>query len=411
MKKLLLCTVASAVLMPVLASNAMAAATPSLQISGQSTFNAMSFRQDEKKQNGGYGNGNHFSVPDTRLNFDVFGKADGWGELEYSFLLGYNANADNDADSNVEEARLKFKGEWGTLMMGNFRGAEERGAVGAYTVMGGTGGVDGNYMQVAQLSTDVIRKVDASGASKDATKVMYATPRVSNFQLVVAYTPSTQHKGDGDVQTIATKKPGKGPFDKNQVAFAGNYMNDFANGWGLKLSATALFGNAQRIRAADNGSAKDMKFRNTKSYALGGIVSYGGWDLGAEWIDNGKSRVERDPTIGRGRTAGKIYSFALGYTFGVDRFAAGYYHSTRKIRKDFGKARADVYSVTWDRKLAPGLSVFAEGNLFKYRTNSRDAFKTHYNTARNGTYSKVYKADFVPTNRGHVILVGSKLKF
>ncbi len=410
MKKLLFCTVASAALLPVFASNAVAASTPSLQISGQSTFNAMSFRQDEKKQNGGWGNGHHFSVPDTRLNFDVFGKADGWGQLEYSFLFGYNANADNDADSNIEEARLKFKGDWGTMMMGNFRGAEERGAVGAYSVMGATGGFDGNYMQVAQLSTDVLRKVDMTGAPKDATKFMYATPRVSGFQAVMSYTPSTQHKGDADIQTIKTKKPSKGPFDKNQTSLAGNYMNEFANGWGVKLSATALFGDAQKIQAKDTGG-KTLKFRNTKAYAFGTVLSYGGWDFGAEWINNGKSHVERNSKIGRGRNAGKIYSFALGYTFGVDRFTAGYYHSARKIRKDFGKARADVYSVTWGRELAPGLSVFAEGNLFKYRTNTSNAFRTHVKDVRRGGYPDVYKGHQVPNNRGHVMLVGSKLKF
>lgn len=410
MKKILLATAAFALT----ALSVQAAATdaktgPALKFSGQMTTNFYMHKQSAQNSatgailNKGRGGGHHFSVDDSRFNADVFYKADGLNALEYGFLVGINLDASNT--TAIQEARLKFKNSYGTLLLGVSRGFDDFGAVGAFSVMGATGGFAGDYKNVLNVSTGVVAVVDLAGAPKDATKMTYVTPRAYGFQAGLSFTPNTAHKGEAKLaNNVSLDVDGKA-FDKNQFGFGVNYKKSYGD-VNVAASLTTLMG---RTKAVDPTSTSGTYFtaerKATKSYALGATVGYKDWMFGAEWIDNGKSQQEKL----NGADAGKVWSAALGYTYGVDQFTFGYLGSTRNMgfnaTANLGKAKAQVFSLTWDHKLAPGLSVYAEANCFDYKTTDAAV------AAQNNVAYINNLVQGVQSNRGHVFILGSKVKF
>jgi len=420
MNKLLLGTAVLAISLPLASVDAASKSelTPSLRFSGETSVNYYGFKQSVREGNGGKGNGHHMEVADSRLNVDIFGKTEYFGGIEYSALLGLSGNPDN---GNVQENRLKFKNEWGTLIAGDTRGVDDFMAVGAFAVMGATGGFAGNYTSVLNQTTGTVITTDLAGAPKDSTKVIYVTPRISGVQAGITFTPSTGHEGDQKLKTVSPSVAKSLPFDKNQVGLGINFKETFTNGLDVRLSATSLFGKTQaptRLKVAEN--TVPATFKNTQSYALGAQFGYHDWVIGGEFIDNGKSQVGRqDFSTGLSRpatggNAGKVYSVALGYTFGKHKVAVGYLESTRNLQSGFSsKAKAKVYSATWDRKIAPGLGIYAGINHADMKTASeavaaQNALKSN---ASDLGLSASDIADGVGNNRATTVEGGVKLKF
>jgi outer membrane protein OmpU len=433
MKKLLLGTATFALGLSVFPINGYAKEeqSPSLKISGETQVNYYGLKQSVREGNGGKGNGHHVGVDDSRVNFELFGKTKSFGGFEYSALLGLSGNAD---DGNPRENRIKLKNEWGTFIAGNSRGVDDFMAVGSFSVMGATGGVTGNYDNVVNVSTGAVISKDLVGRPKDATKVSYITPRINGFQLGVSFTPSTAHKGDHKLETASPKAAKSLPFDKNQVGLGINFKETLANGLNINLSATSLFGNTQNPVRLTKLNDYPVHYHNTQSYMLGAHFKYQDWELGGEFIDNGKSRVtthnlgtyldsakqgsnynftNKIPTRITNADAGQAYSVALGYTYGKHKWAIGYYDSTKNIQAGYNKAKANVYSATWDRKLAPGLGIYAEANYVDMKTDKKAA--DDQNSLKKGAkelgLSDSDLNDGIRSNKATVFVVGTKLKF
>lgn len=426
MKKLLLGTAVLAISLPFALVPACAKKeelTPSLRFSGETSVNYYVFKQSVREGNGGKGNGHHMEVADSRLNVDIFGKTEHFGGFEYSALLGLSGNPD---DGKVQENRLKFKNEWGTLIAGDTRGIDDFMPVGAFAVMGAMGGFAGNYTSVLNQTTGTVITTDLAGAPKDSTKINYITPRIYGIQLGATFTPSTAHEGDQKLKTASPSGAKSLPFDKNQVGLGVNFKETFTNGIGVQLSATSLFGKTQaptRLTRTAGGIVLPAAYRDTKSYALGTQLSYKEWQIGGEFIDNGKSQTAHQKfSLGGGNAvstpltgndAGKAYSVALGYTYGKHKFAIGYYGSRRSIQSGYSKAKANIYSATWDRKLVPGLGIYIDANYADMKTDSRavtdqTAFKA---AASNLGLTASDLSDGVKNNRATIVGFGTKLKF
>ena len=167
---------------------------------------------------------------------------------------------------------------------------------------------------------------------------------------------------------------------------------------------------------------------------LGAHFKYKDWEIGGEFIDNGKSRVASH-NLGaylesakqndgkyefRGKSparikgdAGKAYSAALGYTWGDHKWSVGYFGSTKTIQSGYDKARANVYSATWDRKLSPGLGIYAEANYVDMKTDKRAV--DHHNELKKGAKELgLSDSDFddgIRSNKATVFVVGTKINF
>lgn len=422
---------------------------PALKVFGQGTFAAMMFHQKRAEGNNGKGNGSHFTMTDGFLGFQMLGKADGYGELEYELLLGLDPNPDS---TNVDTASALLRGEWGTLMFGNGYGAEYYMSKGPLQqVIGGIGGADGDYTQVVNRTSGTIISMQPIGRTKNGTKISFYTPRIYGFQAGFSFTPNSRHRGEAKLFTNRNSRDNINiPFDKNNIAAGLNYVKKFSNGIELGASAAGIWANTQQPNgrpaapAAIDASNNSPRQR-TQTWLAGIVLGYQHFEAGFEYIDNGKSHEINNPLY-QGSDAGKIYNFGLAYNIGPDKFSLGYSHTKRKLPAnalltqanfgvgsgfgvnytDLGHGKTDVLSASWDRKLAPGLTVFAEGVYFKYATDNRLANFITQNAPINigggvgavpGSYYAAQSSgtnnetDAIRSNQGHVLMLGAKLKF
>ena len=177
------------------------------------------------------------------------------------------------------------------------------------------------------------------------------------------------------------------------------------NGTSIGISVTGIYGQTQ----SPNGSSE---YRNTGSWAIGGTLGYSGFEIGAEFINNNKSKIHKNNEI---RNSGEIIDVGISYSFGSHKIAAGCYYSAKENGKEnldsaakdtysipqteLGKARLYVCSLTYDLKIATGIGVFAEANYYSYETE-KDVDKVQPAKKMN---------DF--KNNGNSILIGTKFSF
>lgn len=403
--------------------------TPRLQLSGELSPQFHVVNNKNREANKGKGFGQHLALEDSRINFDVLGNTDALGGLEYGFLVG--VAADTDQPNNVEEARISFKNQYGTVMIGDTRGVDDFMAVGPWKVMGGTGGgIYGNMTSTYQPTSGVRFSGDILNTPKDATKINYITPRVAGFQIGVTYTPNSAH--DGSAKLFSHTNGGRvtqhffsaQPFDHSQVGVGVNYKNTFQNGLNAQASFTGLFGHTKFGKRYAAGDTKayvpsttaagnvvtntTTKVRNTKGFALGAILGFQGWKIAGEYVNNGKSG---EPHALKGNNAGRVYSAAIGYSWQVNSIAAGYSHTARKLGTGFSKAKADVYTLTYDHKFAPGFEGFIEGNFAKQKTDAR--YVNYVTSVKKSADKDSFKAtnDGVGNSNTKAVIIGSRVRF
>ncbi len=378
---------------------------PGLEISGGTSFNTYVFKQRQREAGAGYGRGTHFAADDSRINFEVLGKAgprlDG---LEYSFLIGLTGNTEAGKTS-VEENRLKFKHRYGTLIMGDHRGVTDFMAVGAFTFHAGTGNVLGNHGNVIVPTTGVVVRDDPAGHAKNETKVTYVTPRFGGVQAGYSFTPDGNHAGEAKVATkvVATAGVVK-PSSQNLHEFGVNFKKEAMEGLGIQLSATGLFGEAKNTeRFIAQGH------RDTASFALGFVMTYAGFSLGGEYLNNGRSLEWK---CLQDSDAGRVYNLGLGYAQGRHAVTLGYLYSKRKLGKnrdtgyDYGNTTAKIGALSYDYKVAKGLKVYAEGVAFNYKTSSFNQAMA-WNTATTGAPASASTG----SNNGHALMFGTAISF
>ncbi|MBN9343039.1 MAG: hypothetical protein BGO76_02205 [Caedibacter sp. 38-128] len=429
MKKILLTSTAMALALPFAAEQASAAIegqTPRLQISGELSPQFHVLKNKKREENKGKGFGQHLAIEDSRVNFDVLGKTDAFGGLEYGFLAGMAL--DTNESNNIEETRISLKNAYGTVMVGDTRGVDDFMAVGPWKVMGGTGGgIYGNMTSTYQPTSGVRFSGDLVGTPKDATKINYITPRFAGFQAGITYTPHSAHDGAAKLFShtnggrVTQHFFGAQPYDQSQVGLGVNYKNTFQNGLNVQVSFTGLYGHTKTGRRLQPGEFKaylpdstnafnfvpsfTSKVRNTKAFAVGTVFGFQGWQIGGEYINNGKSG---EPRALHGSDAGRVYSGAIGYSWKINSLAAGYAHTARKLGTGFSKAKADVYTLTYDHKLAPGLEVFVEGNFAKQKTDAK-----YVNFVKNVKADRNFdKAnDAVGNSNTKAAIIGSRIRF
>jgi hypothetical protein len=305
------------------------------------------------------------------------------------------------------------------LMIGTHRGVDHIMPFGAYNTAGATGGVlGGNYKEVIAAATGVNYSVDMVGTVKDTNRITYVTPRVSGFQFGVSMAPLGHNKGESDPNSYKNPSSKRGSFQRNIWSLGLNFKRQLNGDWGIKLSAVGTFSKTEG--GEDRGVSNIMapygnnpninldKYKRAASYAVGGVVSYKDFEFGVEFIDNGQSGVLADIP---GAKAGQVTSVGIAYTQGDDTFSVGYLYGSKRLgdfKRDGNNPRATAKAVhlSWDRTLAPGLGIFAEGVYFDHRT---DQAALDFQKAAKAKKSSMPEA--IGTNHGHVLLTGVKIRF
>ena len=160
-----------------------------------------------------------------------------------------------------------------------------------------------------------------------------------------------------------------------------DFVNEWSSGFELGFSATSIFAKTQPgftgsqwfVTDANNRviATGSSNRRNTASYALGTSMSYGGFEWGFEFGDNGKSHEVKDFAAQTGvkTNAGWFMDMGLAYNWGPTKVSVGYMYTKRKAAKldaasatGFSRAnsRGDIISASVDHKLAPGVGVYFE---------------------------------------------------
>ena len=293
----------------------------------------------------------YFGVDESELRLDVSGTAD--NGLNYGFKVEINANTDDGVVA--DEARLEFSGFWGTLQLGDEDGAEDVMNYGGETLMGATGGIDGDHddylFRGGWLTSGIAFASGAqsfaaiAGDTADSTKISYFTPRVSGFQFGVSFTPTPN---DGD----ETKADGDW---EDHIGLGLNYDGSFG---GFRVRASAVYSTA-----ASTVSLPPLSFstqlEDTAAWSAGAILGWGPFSVAGNITDNGDSGY----WVGSG-VASTYWNAAASYRSGRVDLAAGDFES----RLDWGavgpwESIFTITSVTADYSAAPGLGIYAELDL------------------------------------------------
>lgn len=343
MKKVLLGT--TAIVGVAFLGQAMAAEKPKIEMSGNMKFEAAFVDEDDNTVNGagksGFNRGHKFSIDDAEIVFKASATAD--NGLEYGAEIEYEFE-----ESATDEAMIWLEGNWGLLQLGNEDGAEDAVKIGGWSVLGGTGGWDGDNFVTNNASALIEPKL--IGDTSDATKVTYYTPQLSGFRVGLSYTPDVGHEYDAD----ANDDDGD---QENHIGIGVEYKNTFDQ-VGVHVSGRYAAAGFESNDTLDDSTEKE----DVSSFALGAQVTYAGFAVAAGYADNGDSGVTK-ANEAAGADAGEWFDVGASYSTGPYKVAIGYAHSEKSLSSS-QEVEADIFTVTGDYNVAPGLDVYAEYNYY-----------------------------------------------
>jgi len=405
---------------------------PELKITGKTTVSTYFFSEEkyDKKYNE---KGLTTRVENSKIKFNVKGSTDTFGGLDYSLLIALSG--DISKTNTASETVIKLgNASYGELSLGDTPGPDGSKTLGAKSILGGLGGFTGDLDNIINVPGEVLWSNGIEGSPSKATKLVYISPRIEGLQLAASYTPNTLQKGSKALrETTSLHKK----YSKHNFVGLVSYENTF-NGIDVGLSFTLIKGTSHPRSLENDQKDTGEEFQDDKlktsvvykedmSWAIGGKIGYYGWEIGAEYIDNKESFAN---TLHYDKSnSGKIKNLGISYKFGASKISAGFYHSEKAVGElkdlgkftdaglqniknntfgNLGKAEAQIYSLTYDYKVAPGLSFFAEANHFilENSKNAQIARKSVDVVLKN---DKILYRDY--KNTGQVLLFGTKVSF
>lgn len=279
---------------------------------------------------------------DTEIHVKVDGKAD--NGLGYGAVVELEADVNADADGeglNADKTYLFLESNFGRVELGSTWSPTKTMRVDASNFSHGTGGVDGDFYDfVAGTGGFLVAPdlpLDQTGATEDASKIVYYTPRFSGFQFGLSFAPDS-----GNTGTASGFSTDANAGQAENVIDAGiNYTGQFDQ-VGLAASATGSFGESE-VATTDDLAA----------YALGLNLSYLGFTVGGSYGDADDSL---QLTGANGNN--DFWNVGLGYETGPFGASISYFNS------EVGTNEFDNLIVGADYKLAPGLVPYVEVNFF-----------------------------------------------
>lgn len=198
-------------------------------------------------------------------------------------------NADIE-DVNADETFIFMEAGFGLLQLGRTAGAEDEMALGADTIAAGTGGIDGDTVNLGE--TQII-------GSEDAAKISYFTPRLVGFQAGLSFTPDT-----GDNEGNAND------IDEDEE------LEDLENHIGLGLNFVGALGDVQIGLAAvgSHGDSEDPERNDLDAFSVGGTLGLDDIELGASYGKNNEADDFQFATVGGTVSIGEA-NVGIGYNY------------------------------------------------------------------------------------------------
>ena len=343
------------------------------------------------------------------VGFSIF--ADGLNNDSYGADIVFDLRREKKSSPDFIRAAYAYYNteDYGTIKVGEMEGALEQTILDGRDIMGATGGFGGELFTFATPSTGTLSYYQHAGYDKYATKLLYQTPTMNGFQFVASFTPHSQLLGSRS----------RGASEDNNTGFAGAFNSknvmvrrviEGVASYGFNTNGTDvnlyLGGSVANASTRNVAGASAENVRSAKSFLAGLLVDFGDIQFGAGYMNNGKSLVRKDLS----ETYGDAVNAAISYALGRHYVAAGHMASWRKV--EGGKAKANISSVTYEYKAAPGLTLFSEVNYFNTRNTSQ-----YYNAAGNATQTsrgnnkRLFPGGIRENNKGAVVLVGTAIRF
>ncbi|WP_162480348.1 hypothetical protein [Holospora elegans] len=357
---------------------------------------------------------------------------------EGTFAVFIAFTGDPDNKQSVREIAAEIDTFYGTIVLGNTKGIENRAVAGPVSFFRGTGGTDGAMSRFLNPTTGVFMFPSMKGDTGVSTKIVFFSPnfgdikRFGAVQFGLSYAPNTSMVGEAKMNTaFNSKDPLKASFDMNSFAQSVRYSLE-KELFGVALSFVRIHG---KTRPAIPQQPL-LSIYSNNSWDLAMNTHYGPWCLGVEYIYNGRSGFlkndlpsltpslttdiggkEKLPTMMYSSSAcGKSYTFnaGLGYVlknqWGV---SLGYLRTgshTGFIQPnqegDSIKAKGSAWVLSGDRALVEGVECFLEVAISYKMSNPAWPYMGTAGAA-------LTKLPFptTPSNSAAAVLSGLKVKF
>ena len=280
--------------------------------------------------------------------------------ITFGGVIHLEADVTNDSDDegvNSDKTYLFIESaKYGRIELGSNSGVEHLMKYDASTVSYGTGGIDGDFYDYVDVgdflySPDLLAQF-RKGKQEDATKLTYITPIISGFQLGGSFAPDGNSSGTTTGFSPLFEVGGY----KNLTSAALTYER-FGRNFGVQLSATSLFGEAER---------KDDK--NLASYAFGANIFYKNFALGGSYANWNKYTTETGIddeaeffTIGGSYSLGPV-GVSANY-LNSDNFAGEFENIVGSISYEAFKGFVPYLEVSHFDAENPNGSDYNEGNI------------------------------------------------
>lgn len=278
--------------------------------------------------------------------------------------------ADKDEGLNADKTYLYLESNLGRLELGSNSDAGHTLGVDASTFARATGGVHGDiedYIHIPHghgagphhpfIHSPGLPLAHDHGASEDATKITYYTPRNSGFQFGASYIPDS-----GNVGTAAGFTTDADSDNYENVVNLGVQHSGRLGEIDTLASITGEFGNAESAVTEDLAAV-----------AAGLNLSYAGFTVGGNYSYWGDSMKPVASTADDAHS----WSVGAGYETGPFGVSIGY------LNGEFMENNSEIVSVGADYQLAPGLVPYVEVNFFDFE------WANPATTGNNGTYAIV----------------------
>ena len=365
-------------LTPVFAEN------PSLELNGQFYAAICSHKDNINEYRKNY------LLDRGKFDFDIKGQCRSLYNIKYELLLGLNIIGNSYRFSYFRKINLKLTGKGGVLSIGNKLGPEYS-MFNAIDVLRNKNGINIiSFPRNIILYCNSTLSANSMGSANNSVKVVYFTPKFIGFRFGLGFTPQERSRFN--------------MFNKENISGLLSYDYLYKNiFFGLSCSGVASLSEGSfvnfNIRKLKDENNDEVYITNARSWSIGGQISYNGFELGAQYINNGNSHIVRIfPEIMKKlyreehSNAGRMLNLASRYTLGKHSIALGYYFNHKDV--GFKKIKSnrffednfyylynkldllvnkyesveDVCSVIYDFNITNDVICFLETNFFSIET-------------------------------------------
>jgi len=180
---------------------AAALGVPELKIEGDSKVVFAGYKQTQgpDRVRDGQGQGYTF-LANGGIDFKADGKLLNNDAIDYSMVIGFTGDMNPGnvgTQASVRKSYIEISSPYGSFFAGNNESALDMVTAGAANVLGGEGGWNGTFTNIATVSTGVVVGDSVSADPGSATTVIFTTPdeALKGFKFIVGLTPNTAQSG------------------------------------------------------------------------------------------------------------------------------------------------------------------------------------------------------------------------